>query len=56
MDVAYMHKLADKLYSGLTAELKEVVQAESDKRALWYKEDDERALYDGTEKAVAPSF
>lgn len=56
MDVAYMHTLAERIHSGLTPELKDVVLAESDKRALWYNEDDERALYDGGEKAVAPSF
>lgn len=56
MDVAYMHRLAEKLHSGLTPELKEVVDAESTKRALFFNETDEKALYDGTEKAVAPQF
>jgi hypothetical protein len=51
-----MQRLAILLFEPLSDELKAKVFTVSQQRAQWYNETDEKALFDGVERAIAPRF
>lgn len=55
-DVAFMGRLAELVYDTLPDEIKAKVVRVSEERLLWYAETDEKALFDGSERAIAPLF
>ena len=55
-DVAHMGRLAEFVYEALPEDVQAKVQKVSTERVLWYKESDEKALFDGSERAIAPLF
>ena len=55
-DVAFMGRLAELMYEALPDELKAKVVRVSEDRLQWYAEPEEKALFDGTERAIAPLF
>jgi 3'-5' exonuclease len=55
-DVAHMGRLAELTHGVLPPDVQARVATASEARARWHEEPDEKALFDGAERAIAPLF